>query len=130
MVREDPAGERGSAPAEFVLVSVLLSALTLAVLQLGLAVYARNVVQDAAVEAAYHAALADTSDAEAEDRAREVVVLALGGDIVDAAHISRASRDGIEMVTVTLGATLPIVGLLGIPQGSAVTARAPVEIHG
>lgn len=130
MATDDPAGERGSAPAEFVLVSILLSALTLAVLQLGLATYAHNVVQDAAVEAAHHAALADTSDAEAEARAREVVTRALGGDIIDVASFTHGSRDGVEMVTVTLGATLPVVGLLGVPQGSGVTARAPVEAHG
>ncbi|HET8926556.1 MAG TPA: TadE/TadG family type IV pilus assembly protein, partial [Microbacterium sp.] len=53
--------DAGSSPVEFVLVGALLTVLTLAVLQLGLAVYVRNVVHDAAVEGAFHAALADTS---------------------------------------------------------------------
>ncbi|MGV2903347.1 TadE/TadG family type IV pilus assembly protein, partial [Microbacterium sp. AGC62] len=43
------ADERGSSPVEFLLVGTLLTALTLGVLQLALAVYVRNVVHDAAV---------------------------------------------------------------------------------
>ncbi|WP_221585208.1 TadE/TadG family type IV pilus assembly protein [Microbacterium sp. G2-8] len=119
--------ERGSGPAEFILVSVLLTALTVAVLQLGFATYARNIVQDAAAEAAHHAALADVSDAEAEDRAREIVSRALGHDIIDDAAITRGSQEGVGIVTVSLGATLPIIGMLGVPSGTGVTARAPVE---
>lgn len=130
MTTEETAGGRGSAPAEFVLVSILLTALTLAVLQLGLAMYVRGVVRDAAVEAAFHAALADTSAAEAEARAREIVTRALGGDIVDIAHITRGSLDGVDTVSVTLRATLPLVGLLGLPQGTEATAHAPAENHG
>ena len=48
------ADDRGSSPVEFVLVGALLTLLTLGVLQLGLAVYVRNVVHDAAVEGALH----------------------------------------------------------------------------
>ncbi len=44
------ADDRGSSAVEFLLVGTLLTALTLAVLQLALAVYVRNVVHDAAVE--------------------------------------------------------------------------------
>ena len=50
----EDADERGSAPAEFLLVGLLLTALTLAVLQFGLAMYARNIVQDAACRARRH----------------------------------------------------------------------------
>lgn len=122
--------ERGSAPAEFILVGVMLTALTLGVLQLGFAVYARGVVQDAAVEAAFHAALADTSNVEAEHRARDVVERALGSDIVGWAMFSRSRVDGVDMVRVDLSARLPLVGLLGVPSGTVVTAHAPVERFG
>ena len=57
----------GSSAVEFVLVGTLLTLLTLAVLQLALAVYIRNVVHDAAVEGAYHGALADTDAAAVMD---------------------------------------------------------------
>src|SRR5699024_7835758 len=124
-----PTGEeeRGSAPAEFVLVGLLLTALTLGILQFGLAAYTRNVVQDAAVEGAFHAALADTTTAEAEQRAREVVTRALGRDVVDWAVIAPQTKGGVEFVSVDLAATYPLVGLFGIPAGSLVSARAPVE---
>ncbi|MGO1236625.1 MAG: TadE/TadG family type IV pilus assembly protein [Microbacterium gubbeenense] len=130
MAEPDSAGERGSAPAEFILVGLLLTALTLAVLQFGLAMYARNIVQDAAVEAAFHAALADTSDAEAEHRAHEVVTAALGHDTIEWALVTRMSMNGVDMVKVDLGATYPLVGFFGISAGSVVTAHAPVESAG
>lgn len=122
--------ERGSAPVEFILVGLLLSALTLAVLQFGLAAYTRNVVQDAAVEAAFHAGLADTSAADAEQRAREMVTRALGRDVVDRAFITPSMHAGVRLISVELAATYPLVGLFGIPAGSLVSARAPVEIVG
>lgn len=123
-------GERGSAPVEFILVGLLLSALTLAILQFGLAAYTRNVVQDAAVEAAFHAALADTTAAEAEQRAREVVTRALGRDVIEWAVITPSSVHGVDLMSVNLAATYPLVGLFGIPGGSLVSARAPVETFG
>jgi Flp pilus assembly protein TadG len=45
--RRDIAGERGSAVVEFVLVSVLLTAMFLAVLQIGLALHVRTVLRTA-----------------------------------------------------------------------------------
>ena len=62
-IRRLLADERGSGPAEFVMVGAVLTVLTLAVLQLGLAVYVRNVIHDAAAEGAHHAALADVTPA-------------------------------------------------------------------
>lgn len=122
--------ERGSAPVEFVLVGALLTALTLAILQFGLAAYTRNVVQDAAVDAAFHAGLADTTPAEAEQRAREVVTRALGRDVIDWAVVVPQTKHGVQYVSVDLAATYPLVGLFGIPAGSLVSARAPVEQFG
>src|SRR5918994_2099749 len=65
--------ERGDVPGW-----VLITVLTLAVLQLGLAVYVRNVVHDAAVEGAFHAALADTSLDEGAQRTRDIVTRTVG----------------------------------------------------
>src|SRR6187397_1248303 len=72
--------DTGSTPVEFVLVGTLLTVLTLGVLQLGFAIYVRNVVHDAAVEGAYHAALADTSLAEGARRTAEIVSRTVGGE--------------------------------------------------
>lgn len=121
------AGERGSAAVEFVLVGVLLTALTLGVLQLGFAVYVRNVVHDAAVEGAYHAALADTAFDEGAARTGRIIVRAVGEGYGHDVRASPATVAGIDVVRVTVTATLPLAGLLGAPRGLEVSAYAPIE---
>lgn len=122
-MRED---DRGSSPVEFVLVGTLLTLLTLAVVQLGVAVYVRNVVHDAAVEGAYHGALADTSPADGAARTRELIQTAVSG--LDAAVTGRESMTlGVPSVEVRVVATLPLLGLLGIPAAMEVDAHAPRE---
>ena len=119
--------DTGSAPVEFVLVGLLLTVLTLGVLQLAFAVYVRNVVHDAAVEGAYHGALADTEPADGAARAARLIDTAVGGALD--AEVSAAAVEGGAgpEVQVTVVATLPLVGLLGVPAGMEVTAHAPRE---
>lgn len=119
--------ERGSTPVEFVLVGVLLTVLTLGVLQLGLAVYVRNVVHDAAVEGAYHAALADVETTAGAQRARDVVERAVGDGFVEGATASESTALGYDTVAVTVTTRLPLIGLLGVPHGWEVTVHAPAE---
>lgn len=123
----DLSDETGSAPVEFVLVGLLLTVLTLGVLQLALAVYVRNVVHDAAVEGAYHGALADTEPADGAVRTTRLISAAVGGALD--AQVSAVATDGAAgpEVQVTVVATFPLVGLLGIPSGMEVTAYAPRE---
>lgn len=124
------ADERGSSPVEFVLVGALLTALTLAVLQIALAVYVRNVVHDAAVEGAHYAALADTSLDEGAARTAAVITRAVGADY---AHDVTIGEDGSlrhPSVLVRVRTTLPVLGLIGMPFGLEVEARAPVESFG
>lgn len=123
----DLSDETGSAPVEFVLVGLLLTVLTLGVLQLALAVYVRNVVHDAAVEGAYHGALADTEPADGAARTTRLISAAVGGALD--AQVSAVATDGAAgpEVQVTVVATFPLVGLLGIPSGMEVTAYAPRE---
>ncbi|MGI6877943.1 TadE/TadG family type IV pilus assembly protein [Microbacterium sp. gxy059] len=119
--------ERGSAPVEFVLVGALLTALTLAVLQLGLALYVRNVAQDAAVEGAHHAALADVDPQEGAALAERVITRTLGEGFARGARAELTDRAGAPSVTVRLTTTLPLAGLLGVPRGLEVVAHAPRE---
>lgn len=115
--------DRGSSPVEFVLVGALLTLLTLGVLQLGLAVYVRNVVHDAAVEGAYRGALADAAVGDAAVRTRAIITRAVGaayaGDV-------RVREHGGEIV-VTVRAPIPVIGLAGAAGGLEVTGRAPRE---
>ncbi|MBN9176056.1 MAG: pilus assembly protein [Microbacterium sp.] len=119
--------DTGSAPVEFVLVGTLLTLLTLAVVQLALAVYVRNVVHDAAVEGAYHGALADTHPADGALRTRALIDTATGGGLD--ATVTATAEEGASgpEVAITVTATLPLVGLIGIPAGLEVTAHAPRE---
>lgn len=119
--------ERGSNPVEFVLVGTLLTALTLAVLQLAFAIYVRNVLHDAAVEGAYYAALADTTTQEGEERAREVIRRAVGASYADDITVAPSRQGEKDTVEVRIRATLPVFGLLGVPAGLQVEAQAPAE---
>lgn len=115
---------------EFVLVGALLTVLTLGVLQLGLAVYVRNVVHDAAVEGAFHAALADTSLAQGAQRTAQVITRAVGSDYAQDVRARETTALGHRAVEVTVTTTLPLVGLLGLPAALEVSAHAPRESLG
>ena len=121
------ADEHGSAPVEFVLVSALLTVLTLGVLQLGLAVYVRGVALDAAVDGAFHAALADVPDTEGAARARDILTRTVGAGFVQRSDTRVMVHSGGPAVEVTLTVTLPVAGLAGIPEGWEVRAHAPIE---
>lgn len=112
---------------EFLLVGTLLTALTLAVLQLALAVYVRNVVHDAAVEGAYHAALADTSLEEGVERTREVISRAVGAAYAADIRIDTSGAPPLERIDVRVRTTFPLLGLIGLPFAMEVDAHAPVE---
>jgi len=121
------ADDRGSSPVEFVLVGTLLTVLTLGVLQFGLAVYVRNVVHDAAVEGAHQAALADTPLSDGVERTREIVTRTVGAEYATEVEAHETSALGHAAVQITVRATLPLVGLLGVPRLMEVSAYAPVE---
>jgi Flp pilus assembly protein TadG len=105
----------------------VLTLLTLGVIQLGLAVYVRNVVHDAAVEGAFHAALADTSLEDGEERTRDIVTRTVGADYASDVSVAATSEAGAPGVRVTVRTTLPLVGLLGAPRVMEVSADAPAE---
>jgi Flp pilus assembly protein TadG len=123
-------GERGSAPAEFALVSGLLAVLTLSVLQLGLALHVRNTALDAAAEGARVAALADGVLGEGEQRTRDLLRTALSPGY--ARQVTAGYRDvsGTSTVEVTVVVPLPLLGLVGIEHGLEVRGHAAVETVG
>ena len=121
------ADDGGSSPVEFVLVGTMLTVLTLGVLQLGLSIYVRNVVHDAAVEGAFHAALADTSLEDGARRTREIIARTVGGDYATDIAVRETAALGHPSVEVTVHTTLPLLGLLGAPRSMEVSAHAPVE---
>ncbi|UYO96045.1 pilus assembly protein [Microbacterium sp. M28] len=130
MFRRIARDEDGSSPVEFVLVGTILTILTLAILQLGLAMYVRNVVHDAAAEGAHYAALADTGIESGAARTADVITTAIGGDYAEDITVSTSRTPGHEVVVVRVRTTLPVLGLVGIPFGLEVEADAPMESLG
>ena len=119
--------EEGSAVAEFVMVSALLTLLTLSVLQLGFALLIRNTLLDAAAEGARFGALADNSPADGVARTVDLISVALGPGY--AREVSASSGDwlGHPAITVTVRTPLPLIGLVGIDDGLEVSGHAAVE---
>ena len=125
-----PAGERGSAPAEFAMVGGLLTILTLSVLQLGLALHVRNTVLDAASEGARYAALADNTLAEGAERTRDLISTALGPDYARSVTAQYGTYLDLPASIVTVRTPLPLIGLIGIDDGLEVSGHASVETLG
>lgn len=113
--------------AEFVMVTALLTALTLAVLQLALALHIRNTVLDAAAEGARYAALADSGLEQGAARSRDLITAALGpayADDISASYADVAGRPGVKVRVV---APLPLFGLLGVNRGLEAEGHAAME---
>ncbi|NNC11115.1 pilus assembly protein [Planctomonas sp. JC2975] len=120
--------ERGSAPAEFAMVAALLTVLTLAVLQLGLALLVRNTLIDAAAEGAHVAALADNTLADGRERTRSLIGTAVGDGYASDVTAAYGSYLGVPAVIVTVRAPLPLAGLFGPDRVVEVSGHAPVEV--
>jgi Flp pilus assembly protein TadG len=118
--------DSGSAVAEFVMVSALLTVLTLAVLQLGIALLVRNTLVDAAAEGARFGALADNSAGDGVDRAVDLISTALGAEYARDVTATTGSYLGQPAMIVTVRAPLPLVGLAG-PSALEVSGHAAVE---
>ncbi|MBM7830096.1 hypothetical protein JOE59_000801 [Agromyces cerinus] len=101
--------------------------LALAVIQLALALHVRNTVLDAAAEGARHAALAGSSEEAGIARTRELIGMAVSTDYADDIEAGVSTVDGIGMVSVTVRAPLPVIGLLGIDRALEVTGHAALE---
>jgi Flp pilus assembly protein TadG len=119
--------EAGSAPAEFVLVTVLLLTLVLGVLQLGAVLLVRNTAQDAAAEGARWAALDGNGPAVGAARTRQVLAMSLGSSYARAVSAGTGAWNGQRVAVVTVTAPLPVIGLLGVPGGLTVAGHAALE---
>lgn len=109
-------GERGSAVAEFALVSALLVALFLGVVQVTLALHVRALTIDAAAEGARVAARADRDLSSGAQRTRDLLTASLGARYARDVAARDVVRDGLAVVEVSVRAPLPVVGVLG-PSG-------------
>ena len=110
------------------MVGVLLTVLALAVVQLALALHVRNTLLDAAAEGARFAALAGSSDAAGIIRTKDLIAAAVSAEYARDVSAGTTSIAGVPAIEVTVRATLPVVGLLGLERGLEVSGHAALEI--
>lgn len=122
--------EEGSAVVEFVFVSVLLTALTLGVLQLGLALHVRNSLQDAASEGARWASLIGSSPQEGLRRTQELITTAVGARYAEDITVANVSWNGAPALEIAVRAPIPMIGLWGPDASMEVKGHAAQEILG
>ena len=119
MTRDD-----GSAPAEFALVSVLVLALFLAVLQLGFALHVRNTLEAAAADGARYGAASGRTPGDAAERTNELVGRALAPSFAGRVSARRDDVGGLATVQVDVRARLPVLGPWGPAGALHVRAHA------
>jgi len=125
-----PSRERGSVVAEFVMVVSLLTVLTLAVIQLALALHVRNTVLDAAAEGARFASLADSGLMQGAERTRDLITIAVGPAYARDVTARYGAHDGFPTVQVRVVTPLPLLGLFGVNRGLEVEGNAARETLG
>jgi len=126
-----PDDERGSAVVDFVLVSVLIVVLLLAVLQVSVYVHVRNVVTASAQEGARYAANADVDSALGAARTVEVVAGATSQQTAEGLACTSAEEtdaSGLTLVVVHCSGSVPsLLADLGNLLPLEVTGRAVKE---
>jgi Flp pilus assembly protein TadG len=112
-VRLRVASEQGSAPVEFLLVSVLLIALAAGVVQFALAMHVRSSIHDAAVEGARWGSRVGATAAESVQRTRELITLAVGDQYAATVSARDEIWQGLPARVVSVRADVPLVGFWG-----------------
>lgn len=123
--------ERGSAVVEFVLVSMLVVALLLVVLQVAVFVHVRNVIAASAQEGARYGANADVDSAAAAERTRTLVAGALSQQTADGVTCTAGEEAGeagaVLVVVRCTGAVPSLISALGDVLTIDATGRAVKE---
>lgn len=120
--------ESGSAVVEFVFVGILLTFLTLGVLQLGLALHVRNTIQDAASEGARWGALIDSTPEDGVQRTKELITTAVGEQYAKDISVASHQWMGAPATVIIVKAALPIIGLWGPATSMEVSGHAATEV--
>ena len=123
-MRTSRTDDSGSAVVEFAVVVPLLVLITLAVVQVGLALHVRSTLQSAAAEGARVAAVSGGDRGVA--RTRAALATSIADDVVEKVTATRATVRGVATIVVRIRARLPLVGLLG-PTDLEVAGHALVE---
>ncbi len=109
------------------LVGTLLVFLFLALLQLALALHARNVLIDSAVLGARFGALSDEDPEAGAERTRSLIAEELSAKYAGQVSARIVQLEGVRTVEVEVRAPVPVVGLIGVGRGFTVTGHALAE---
>ncbi len=119
--------DRGNAPAEFVLVSALLVALTLGATQVVLVGYVRSVLTSAAAEGARVGSLIDQSPQEGVRHTQSLIEASLSADYSQQVRATRSRALGVSTLEMRIDAPYPALGLWSVGGVMEVSAHAPIE---
>ena len=119
--------DRGSAVADFAMVSGLVALLFVAVFQLGLALHIRNTLVSCASEGARLGARANADPEDGAARARELISSSLSQRYAGNVTARLVDAGGVEAVAVEVVAPLPVIGPLGPDGRLRVVGRAFLE---
>ena len=119
--------DRGSAPAEFVLVSAEFVALVLGIIHVSLVAHTRTILQASAWEGARYASYYDTSDSEGAALTQRLIREALGSDHRASLSVRHVDIAGQEGVSFTLESSVPAIGLWSPSREIVVEAAVPYE---
>ena len=124
--------ERGSAVVEFVLVSLLIVTLLLAVLQVAVYAHVRNVVTASAQEGARFAANADVPSDRGAARTVQIVAQATSMRTAEGLQCTSGEEvdgSGLTLVVVRCSGSVPsLLAALGDVLPLSVTGRAVKEV--
>ena len=119
--------ERGAATADFAMVSVLVVVVFLAVLQIGLALHARNLLISCASEGARMGARADAVPGQGGARTQALISASLSARYARSVTSRETAVGGVRVVEVRVVAPIPVLGLLGPDDRLDVVGRAFLE---
>ena len=122
-----PGPEQGSAVVDVVLVGGLLVVFFMAIIQLALVLHVRNTLIDAAASGARYGTLADRGAADAEERTRNLISVALNQGFAEHVSTSEVATGGLRTLEVTVRAPMPVIGLIGPREMLEVKGHAAIQ---
>jgi Flp pilus assembly protein TadG len=120
--------ERGSAIADFTLVSVVLVPLFFAIFQLALIWHVKTTLTSAASEGARYGASYNRTPEAGQARTEQAVDAAFGGDFAAAVTAHTTRVDEQEVVEVVVRARVPVLAFWGPTVTVEATGHAIKEV--
>lgn len=112
---------------DFLLVSVLVTAIVLGIVQLALTLHVRTILTDSAASGARYAALSGHSLSDGAARTTALITSTLPAAYAEGVDVDYGNYRGVEVVEVHVSAPMPVLGMLGPGGVITVAGRALVE---